>query len=69
VIRPGTSEYEIAAAIESFARTRGAEEHFTLIASGRFSFGKDNSLPLVYAPSRRRIETGDSVQDELITVE
>ena len=65
VIQPGASAYEIVAAIEYFARSRGAEEHFTLIASGKFSFGEDNTLPLVYAPSGRRIEGGDSVQMEI----
>jgi Xaa-Pro aminopeptidase len=65
VIRPGATEYEIAAEIEHFARARGAEEHFTLVGSGRFSFGDDNALPLPFAPSGRRIEAGDSIVMEI----
>ena len=65
VIRPGISEYEIVAEIEHYACARGAEENFTLIASGRFSLGNDNTLTLPYAPSRRRIEAGDSVVMEI----
>ena len=65
VIRPGVTEYEIAAEIEHYARARGAEEHFTLIGSGRFSFGDDTTLPLPYAPGTRRVEKGDSVVMEI----
>ena len=65
MIRPGVNEYEIAAAIEHYARARGAEDHFTLIGSGKFSFGDDNSLPLPYSPSFRRVEAGDSVVMEI----
>lgn len=64
-IRPGVSEYGIAAEIEYFARSRGAEEHFTLIASGKFSLGDGNALPLVYAPSHRKIKIGDSIVMEI----
>jgi Xaa-Pro aminopeptidase len=35
VIRPGVSEYEIIAEIEHVSRKQGADEHFTLIGSGR----------------------------------
>ena len=38
VIRPGVSEYQIIAEIEYAARKEGAEEHFTLIGSGKFAF-------------------------------
>jgi Xaa-Pro aminopeptidase len=65
MIRPGVNEYEIAAAIEHYARAGGAEDHFTLIGSGKFSFGDDNSLPLPYSPSFRRVEAGDSVVMEI----
>jgi Xaa-Pro aminopeptidase len=65
IIRPGVSEYEVAAEIEHFARARGAEEHFTLIASGKFSFSEDNTLPLPCAPSHRQIELGDSIVMEI----
>lgn len=65
MIRPGVSEYEIAAAIEGYARARGAERHFTLIGSGRFIPGDGNRLPLPYSPSERRVESGDSVVMEI----
>jgi len=65
MIRPGVSEFEIAAEIEHAARARGAEDHFTLIGSGKFSFGDDNSLPLPYSPSSRQIELGDSIVMEI----
>jgi Xaa-Pro aminopeptidase len=64
-IRPGMTEYEIAAEIEYYARARGAEDHFTLIGSGKFSFGNDSTLPLPYSPSPRQIEMGDSVVMEI----
>jgi Xaa-Pro aminopeptidase len=64
-IRPGVSEYEIAAAIEEYARARGAEQHFTLVGCGRFALGDKNGLPLPYSPSMRRVETGDSVVMEI----
>jgi len=63
-IRPGVSEYEIAAEIEHFARARGAEDHFTLIGSGKFPFGYSSTLPLSY-PSSRRLEPGDIVAMEI----
>ncbi len=65
MIRPGVSEFEIAAEIEHAARSGGAEDHFTLIGSGKFSFGDDNSLPLPYSPSSRQIELGDSIVMEI----
>ena len=65
MIRPGVSEYEIAAAIEEYARARGAEQHFTLVGSGRYAPGDQNGLPLPYSPSRRCVETGDSVVMEI----
>jgi Xaa-Pro aminopeptidase len=65
VIRPGVSEYEIAAEIEYAARKGGAEEHFTLIGSGKFAFGDSNTLPLPFSPSSRRIEPGDTVIMEI----
>ncbi|HVP79365.1 MAG TPA: M24 family metallopeptidase [Thermodesulfobacteriota bacterium] len=64
-IRPGVSEYEIAAAIEASARARGAEQHFTLVGSGKFALGDQNGLPLPYSPSMRRVENGDSVVMEI----
>jgi Xaa-Pro aminopeptidase len=65
IIRPGVSEFEIAAEIERAARAAGGEDHFTLIGSGKFAFGDDNTLPLPYSPSPRRIEMGDSVVMEI----
>ncbi|HUJ90934.1 MAG TPA: Xaa-Pro peptidase family protein [Syntrophorhabdales bacterium] len=64
-IRPGANEFQVAAAIEEYARARGAEQHFTLIGSGRFAPGDDNGLSLPYSPSPRRIEAGDSVVMEI----
>jgi len=64
-IRPGATEYQVAAAIEEYARARGAEQHFTLIGSGRFAPGDANALSLPYSPSHRRIEAGDSVVMEI----
>jgi Xaa-Pro dipeptidase len=64
-IRPGVSEYQVAAAIEEYARARGAEQHFTLVGSGHFAQGDDNRLPLPYSPSHRSIEKGDSVVMEI----
>lgn len=64
-IRPGANEYEIVAEIEHYARARGADEHFTLIGSGKFTFGENNTLPLPYSPSPRHIEVGDSVVMEI----
>jgi len=64
-IRPGVSEYEIAAAVEAYARARGAEQHFTLVGSGKFALGDQNGLPLPYSPSMRRVEGGDSVVMEI----
>lgn len=65
MIQPGVTEYQIAAAIEEYARARGAEHHFTLVGSGRFALGDKNELPLPYSPSRRRVEAGDSVVMEI----
>jgi Xaa-Pro aminopeptidase len=64
-IRPGVSEYEIAASIEAYARARGAEQHFTLVGSGNFALGDQNGLPLPYSPSMRRVEGGDTVVMEI----
>ncbi len=65
MIKPGVSEYEIAAAIEGYGRVRGAEQHFTLVGSGKFALGERNGLPLPYAPSHRHVEAGDSVVMEI----
>ncbi len=65
MIKPGVTEYEIAGAIEEYGRVRGAEQHFTLVGSGRYTPGEGNTLPLPYAPSKRRIEEGDSVVMEI----
>ena len=65
VIRPGVTEYEVAAEIEQYARARGAEGHFTLLGSGKFKL--DNSM-LSFPPpppSSRQIEFGDSVSMEI----
>lgn len=61
MIRPGVSEFEIAAEIEYATRRGGAEQNFTLVGSGTFTIGQPRSLPLPCAPSERRIQAGDSV--------
>jgi Xaa-Pro dipeptidase len=65
MIKPGVTEYEIAAAIEEHGRVRGAEQHFTLVGSGRYTPGDGNGLPLPYSPSQRRVEAGESVVMEI----
>ncbi len=66
IIRPGVSEYEIASEIEHFARARGAEEHFTLVGSGRFILGDGQSVFFAPPPpSSKRVEAGDSVSMEI----
>lgn len=65
VIRPGVTEHEIAAEIDYAARKKGAAQHFTLIASGKFAFGDSNGLPLPVPPSGRKIEIGDTVVMEI----
>jgi len=60
-IKPGVTEHEIAAAIEYFARKNGAEENFTLIASGKFGC-KEFFLS---SPTSRVVENGDSVAMEI----
>lgn len=64
VIRPGASEFEVIAAIEGFSRPRGAEEHFSLIGSGKYSFKNGTNL-IFYYPTHRRLEVGDSVLMEI----
>jgi Xaa-Pro aminopeptidase len=64
-IKPGVSEYEIAAEIEHAARTRGADRHFSLIASGRYAPGDANALPFFHSPSARRVEHGDTIIMEI----
>ncbi len=65
MIKPGVSEYEIASALEAHGRARGAEQHFTLVGSGKYTPGDANGLPLPYSPSQRRVEAGDSVVMEI----
>ena len=63
-IHSGASEFEIVAAIEGFSRPRGAEEHFSLIGSGKYSFKNGTNL-IFYYPTHRRLEVGDSVLLEI----
>ncbi|OGP62586.1 MAG: hypothetical protein A2170_09195, partial [Deltaproteobacteria bacterium RBG_13_53_10] len=65
MIKPGVNEFEVAEAIEGYARERGAEHHFTLIGSGKFVLGDPESMPLPYSPSFKRIEQGESVVMEI----
>ena len=63
-IRPGMTQYEVIAEIEHFSRSRGAEEHFTQIGSGKFSLSEGTNL-IFYYPTHRRIEKGDSLLMEI----
>jgi Xaa-Pro aminopeptidase len=63
-IRPGATEFEIVAASEGFSRPRGAEEFFSLIGSGKYSFKNGTNL-IFYYPTHRRLEVGDSVLMEI----
>ena len=63
-IRPGMTEFEVIAEIEHFSRARGAEEHFTQIGSGKFSFSEGTNL-IFYYPTQRRIEKGESLLMEI----
>jgi Xaa-Pro aminopeptidase len=65
VIRPGVSEYEIIAEIEYVSRKQWADEHFTLIGSGKFAFSDDRSLPLPVPPSEKRIQAGETIVLEI----
>jgi Xaa-Pro aminopeptidase len=65
MLKPGVTEYEIAAAIEYFARAHGAEEHFTLIGTGKFPSEDPNLLPSLYAPSSRQVKVGDVIGMEI----
>ena len=64
-IKPGVSEYEIVAEIEHAARVRGADRHFSLIASGRYASGDANALPFFHAPTPRLVEHGDTIIMEI----
>ena len=63
-IRPGVSQYEVVAELEHYSRARGAEEHFTLIGSAKFNFDTGTNI-IFYYPTKRLIETGDSVLMEI----
>lgn len=64
--KPGIYEHELAAVLDYAMKKNGAEETFTLLASGRFSF-KNNGLNCLHfsaAPSRQ-IQEGDSIAFEI----
>ena len=63
-IRPGASQFEIVAELEHYSRSRGAEEHFTLIGSAKFSFSTGTNI-IFYYPTHRRLEVGDSLLMEI----
>lgn len=65
IMKPGVTEYEIAAEIEYVARSKGAEEHFTLIGTGRFPSADPDQLPSLYAPTSRKVKNGDVVGMEI----
>ncbi len=65
-LHPGMAEHELSAELDYAMKRNGAEETFTLMSSGRFSF-ENNALPMLHysaAPSRR-IRQGDSVALEI----
>lgn len=55
----GMAEYELVAEVESFLKSRGAEDNFMLIASGGVE------VTGMKPPTERRLQTGDSVTTEL----
>jgi Xaa-Pro aminopeptidase len=58
-IEIGMAEYELVAEVESFLKTRGAEDNFMLIGSGGAEvFG-------MRPPTTRRFQSGDNVTTEL----
>jgi len=64
--KPGVHEHELAAVLDYEMKKNGAEETFTLLSSGRFSF-KNNGLDCLHfgaAPSRE-LQKGDSVAFEI----
>ena len=63
-IRPGASQFEVVAELEHYSRSRGAEEHFTLIGSAKFSFSTGTNI-IFYYPTHRRLEVGDSLLMEI----
>lgn len=65
-VKPGMYESEVVAALEKAMQSRGAEESFALVTSGKFSI-IDNKLPALhnYAAFDRKIEEGDVVAVEI----
>ena len=64
--KPGVSEHDLAAVLDYSMKKNGAEETFTLLSSGRFSF-ENNGLACLHfssAPSRE-IQKGDSIAFEI----
>jgi len=57
--RVGMAEYELAAEVEGFLKTRGAEHNFMLIGSG------GTEVYGMKPPSDRRFQAGDSITTEL----
>jgi Xaa-Pro dipeptidase len=56
---PGMTEYELVAEVESFLKSRGAEDNFMLIASG------GTEVTGMKPPTERKLQVGDSVTTEL----
>lgn len=55
----GMTEYELVAEVESFLKSRGAEDNFMLIASG------GTEVTGMKPPTERKLQAGDSVTTEL----
>lgn len=64
--KPGVTEHDLAAVLDYTMKKNGAEETFTLLSSGRFSF-KNNDLACLHfaAGSSREIQNGDSIAFEI----
>lgn len=64
--KPGVAEHELWAVLDYTMKKNGAEETFTLLGSGRFSF-TDNKLDCLHFASAptRKLEKGDNVAFEI----
>jgi Xaa-Pro dipeptidase len=59
VCRPGMTEFELVAEVESFVKAQGAEDNFMLVASG------GTEVTGMKPPTARKFQPGDSVTTEL----
>jgi Xaa-Pro aminopeptidase len=59
VAQPGMTEFELVAEVEGFVKANGAEDNFTLVASG------GTEVTGMKPPTARKLQAGDSVTTEL----